>query len=77
MTHNGPNGALKRGLEALDVHCDEIPRNCNDAVCSGFCAFGCASGDKQVSSAAPRDWHQQQILHIIQAPRISIPKIHL
>ena len=53
VTHNGPNGALKRGLEALgDVHCADIPRNCNDDVCSGFCCFGCASGDKQVSTAS-------------------------
>ena len=49
VIHNGQNSRLKQGLDALSgVHSGEIPRNCDDQLCSGFCTFGCSSGSKQV-----------------------------
>jgi hypothetical protein len=49
--HNRNNTALKDGLEALGVHCEEIPRNCdNTGHECGYCCFGCASGGKRDAS---------------------------
>ncbi|EIE19802.1 FAD/NAD(P)-binding domain-containing protein, partial [Coccomyxa subellipsoidea C-169] len=45
--HSCPNEKLKAGLEALGVHCGEIPRNCSREHSCGHCCFGCPSGDKQ------------------------------
>ncbi len=45
--HSKPNEKLKKGLEALGVHCGEIPRNCSRGHTCGHCCFGCPSGDKQ------------------------------
>jgi long-chain-alcohol oxidase len=48
--HSCPNEKLKAGLEALGVHCGEIPRNCSTEHGCGHCCFGCPSGDKQDST---------------------------
>ena len=45
--HSKPNQKLKAGLEALGVHCDEIPRNTSTEHACGHCCFGCPSGDKK------------------------------
>ncbi|CAL8471472.1 g11014 [Coccomyxa elongata] len=45
--HSRPNEKLKAGLEAMGVHCAEIPRNCSREHGCGHCCFGCPSGDKQ------------------------------
>lgn len=42
-----PNQKLQQGLQALGVHCGEIPRNSGRAHACGHCCFGCPSGDKQ------------------------------
>ncbi|KAK9827599.1 hypothetical protein WJX81_002935 [Elliptochloris bilobata] len=49
--HSGQNVQLKAGLQALGVHCGEIPRNCSPAHTCGHCCFGCPSGDKQDMTA--------------------------
>ncbi len=42
-----PNQKLQEGLNALGVHCGEIPRNCSPEHTCGHCCYGCPSGDKQ------------------------------
>ena len=49
--HSGQNTQLKAGLQALGVHCGEIPRNCSPEHTCGHCCFGCPSGDKQDMTA--------------------------
>ena len=46
--HSRPNEKLKAGLEAMGVHCGEIPRNCSREHACGHCCFGCPSGDKHL-----------------------------
>ena len=45
--HSRPNQKLQEGLQKLQVHCGEIPRNCSTAHTCGHCCYGCPSGDKQ------------------------------
>ena len=42
-----PHQKLQQGLQALGVHCGEIPRNCSPEHTCGHCCLGCPSGDKQ------------------------------
>lgn len=49
--HSGQNQQLRAGLQALGVHCGEIPRNCSPEHTCGHCCFGCPSGDKQDMTA--------------------------
>ncbi len=45
--HNGPNGRLAAGLDALGLPHQVIPRNVRDCGDCGPCAVGCRSGAKQ------------------------------
>lgn len=44
---NGPNAVLERGLRALAVGCETIPRNTRGCGDCGHCGFGCRLGAKQ------------------------------
>ncbi len=45
--HNGPNGRLAAGLDALGLPWDTIPRNVRGCGDCGPCAVGCRRGAKQ------------------------------
>jgi hypothetical protein len=45
--HNGPNGALARGLDALGLPRQVIPRNVRGCTDCGPCAVGCRTGAKR------------------------------
>jgi long-chain-alcohol oxidase len=48
FTHGGACKAFASGLESLNIHCGQVPRNCVElGECSGYCSFGCARGAKQ------------------------------
>jgi hypothetical protein len=49
--HSRANERLREGLMRLGVHCGEIPRNCGRGHGCGWCAFGCARGEKQDGTA--------------------------
>jgi len=51
LEHSKQNEVLKEGLQALGVHCSEIPRNCSPGHTCGHCCFGCPTGDKQDATA--------------------------
>ena len=65
---SGLCSALKSGLDALGVHCAEVPRNCLNADCGGHCCLGCARGYKQVRWGA----HVSQLEHRAQ-PSDALP----
>lgn len=44
---NGPNAVLERGLRALALRCQTIPRNTRGCGDCGHCGFGCRVGAKQ------------------------------
>jgi len=51
VTHNAANANLWKGLTALGVDVEEMPRNCANSQGCGHCPHGCAAGEKQDTTA--------------------------